>query len=299
MKLSITHETRYQYSTDVEQAHHTAMLTPLATEKQQLLSHAIEIHPRPEARSESLDALQQRRTYFEIASPHRELRVTASSQVITLPLPAAQVGKLDRVALPASEPWQTVAQHMTYGVDKPFDAAREYVQSSPLAPVDALFARYVNDLAQPGMSVFKLASELCQRIHREFVYAPSATDVNTSPLQALQLKRGVCQDFAQVAIACMRSLGLPAKYVSGYLLTQPPPGQPRLIGADASHAWVSAYCPASGWLEFDPTNNCLAGESHVVVAYGRDYSDVPPLRGVIRGGGAHKLHVAVTVMPSP
>jgi transglutaminase-like putative cysteine protease len=297
MLLKITHETHYRYSLDVAQAHHVAMLTPLNLPKQTTFAHSIEIFPTPATRSESLDALGQTRTYFEIASPHRELRVVAQSDVGTLTLPAAQIGKLDRVALPVSELWKDVANAMQYVADQPFDVAREYAQPSVLAPADNVFFEYVRDLATDDMSVFRLASLLCQRIHWEFKYVPAATDVNTQPAQALELKRGVCQDFAQVAIACFRSLGLPAKYVSGYLLTEPPPGQPRLIGADASHAWIAVYSPSYGWLEFDPTNNCLAGESHVVIAYGRDYSDVPPLRGVIRGGGAHELKVAVTVMP--
>jgi transglutaminase-like putative cysteine protease len=297
MRLAITHETRYRYSLDVEQAHHVAMLTPLALPKQIVHSHAIDISPVPAARSESVDAFGQTRTYFEIASPHREFRVTAHSEVETQPLPASWIGKLDRVALPVSEAWSEVANRMRYCVDQPFDPASVYAQASPLVALDSVFLSYVRDLAIDDASVFRIASQLCQRIHTEFTYSSASTDVNTLPQHALELKRGVCQDFAQVAIACLRSLGLAAKYVSGYLLTQPPPGQPRLIGADASHAWVSVYSPNYGWLEFDPTNNCLAGEDHVVVAYGRDYSDVPPLRGVIRGGGAHEMIVAVTVLP--
>lgn len=297
MRLAITHETHYRYSTDVEQAHHIAMLYPLNTSNQELIWASIDISPQPDTRSESFDAYAQRRLYFDFSKPHRELTVVARSEVITEALTRTLQGKLDRVALPVSLVWSDVAAQMRYNANQSFDSAREFVQSSPLAPVAPVFANYVKDLASPDMSVFRLASELCQRIHQQFSYSPNATDVNTSPIRALELKRGVCQDFAQVMIAALRSLGVAARYVSGYLLTQPPPGQPRLIGADASHAWVSVYCPRAGWLEFDPTNNCLAGEGHVVVAYGRDYSDVPPLRGVIRGGGAHALRVSVTVMP--
>jgi transglutaminase-like putative cysteine protease len=298
MHLSITHETHYRYSTDVEQAHHVAMLTPLALPKQGVLSHSIAIEPTPDTRSDSVDAFDQQRTYFEIAAPHRTLSVIAKSEVVTAALPSTQVGKLDRVALPVSEPWKEVAEAMKYRADQSFDAARAYALPSTLAPTDPVFANYAADLATDNASVYRLASELCQRIHREFIYSPAITDVHTPPQHALEIKRGVCQDFAQVMIACLRSLGLAARYVSGYLLTNPPPGQARLIGADASHAWVSVYSPMSGWLEFDPTNNCLAGEGHVVIAYGRDYNDVPPLRGVIRGGGAHELRVAVTVAPT-
>lgn len=298
MNLSITHETHYIYSSDVEQAHHVAMLAPATLAKQRVLSHWLQLEPTPDAKSESRDENGFLRVYFEIAKPHRELRVTATSEVVTMALPSTQRGKLDRIGLPVSEPWQQVAEALRYRADHNFDPAQIYLHASPLAPIDRRFSDYAAKLATPGVPIYKLASELAQCIHREFSYSPNATSVDTSPLTALENKRGVCQDFAQVMIACFRSLGLPAKYVSGYLLTQPPPGQERLIGADASHAWVAVYCPQQGWLEFDPTNNCLADESHVVVAYGRDYNDVPPLRGVIRGGGAHELRVAVTVAPS-
>lgn len=303
MRISILHETRYEYSSDVEQAHHVAMLQPAALSKQQLLSHELRIEPPPEVLRTSTDENGFPRAYFEIAAPHRSLCVTAKSEVVTAPQLTSQAGKLDRVGVPVSESWESVAAAMRYqaataaGGAFSFDAAQSYLHGSPLAPIDSAFLNYVSPLASPSLPVFKLASELAQRIFSDFKYSPHATSVDTSPLEALAAKHGVCQDYAQVMIACFRSLGLPAKYVSGYLLTHPPRGQPRLIGADASHAWVSVYCPKNGWLEFDPTNNCLAGEGHIVVAYGRDYSDVPPLRGVIRGGGAHELRVAVTVMP--
>ena len=199
--------------------------------------------------------------------------------------------------MPDSLPWEAVAEHMQYFAGQDYDAAREFAQPSPLAPIHATFATYASAVSAKSQPIYDLAKALCQRIYTEFNYSPEATDVGTEPLAALKLKEGVCQDFAQVMIAGLRSLGLAARYVSGYLLTQPPPGKPRLIGADASHAWVSVYCPKSGWLDFDPTNNCLSGESHVKLAYGRDYSDVPPLRGIIRGGGSHTLDVAVTVSP--
>ena len=278
-------------------AHHIAHLRPLASASQQLLSHQLTIEPKPESLGYSLDSYGQQRVYFELAMPHAELVVTAHSEVITHALPAELAGKLDRLIMPDSLPWEAVAEHMQYFAGQDYDAAREFAQPSPLAPIHALFATYASAVSTKSQPIYELAKALCQRIHAEFNYSPEATDVGTEPLEALKLKEGVCQDFAQVMIAGLRSLGLAARYVSGYLLTQPPPGKPRLIGADASHAWVSVYCPKSGWLDFDPTNNCLAGESHVKLAYGRDYSDVPPLRGIIRGGGSHTLDVAVTVSP--
>jgi transglutaminase-like putative cysteine protease len=297
MKLSVTHETRYSYASAVEQAHHIAHFAPINTEKQQVLSYSLTVLPVPESSRESLDSYGQPRTYFEISAAHSELVVIAKSEVITHALAPELSGKLERVIAPDSLPWEAVAEHMQYSAEQDYDAAREFAQPSPLAPIHATFANYAAELTTRAMPVYALAKNLCQRIYRDFKYTPEATDVTTPPIEAFEKKHGVCQDFAQVMIACLRSLGLSAKYVSGYLLTEPPPGRPRLIGADASHAWVSVYCPKSGWLEFDPTNNCIAGESHVVVGYGRDYADVPPLRGVIRGGGAHTLEVAVTVAP--
>ena len=297
MRLTVVHETKYEYEHAVEQAHHIAHLRPLASPSQQLLSHELTIEPKPESLGYSLDSYGQQRVYFELAMPHAELVVTSHSEVITHALPPELTGKLERVVVPDSLPWEAVAEHMQYFAGQDYDAAREFAQPSPLAPIHPTFATYASVVSTKSQPIYELAKALCQRIYSEFKYSPEATDVSTEPLEALKLKEGVCQDFAQVMIAGLRSLGLSARYVSGYLLTQPPPGKPRLIGADASHAWVSVYCPKSGWLDFDPTNNCLAGESHVKLAYGRDYSDVPPLRGIIRGGGSHTLDVAVTVSP--
>ena len=297
MKLSVTHETRYDYAYAVEQAHHIAHMRPLSSSTQQLLAHTLRVQPEPAALTPSIDSYGQQRVYFELAVPHAELVVTAESVVITHALPPEMTGKLNRVTVPESLPWEAVAEHMQYRAEQQFDAAREFAQASPLAPIHPTFAKYAAAISGKSQPVYELAKALCQRIHIEFKYSPEATDASTPPIKAFELKKGVCQDFAQIMIAGLRSLGLAARYVSGYLLTEPPPGRPRLIGADASHAWVSVYCPKSGWLDFDPTNNCLAGESHVKLAYGRDYGDVPPLRGVIRGGGDHTLDVAVTVAP--
>jgi transglutaminase-like putative cysteine protease len=163
------------------------------------------------------------------------------------------------------------------------------------------FLAYARPSFTSGRPLLEAAHDLMERIHSDFVYEPEATDVSTPALEALEMRRGVCQDFAHVMLACLRSLGLPARYVSGYLLTEPAPGRPRLVGSDASHAWVSIYLPGmdgSGeWSDLDPTNSRAPGEDYVVLAIGRDYSDVSPIRGVIHGGARHELHVAVTVTP--
>ena len=297
MKLSVIHETRYTYESPVIQAHHVAYLRPLDNEIQRLQTHSLYVSPAPDAVAHSDDRLGQRRTYFELVAPHDEMVVIAHSTLETTELAPELEGVMAELTMPPSMPWEEVVRYMQYEAGQAFDASREYAQPSPLAPAHAQFAEYAQDLLESGLPVYQLAQRLCAKIFKEFHYQPAATDVSTPPLHALDLKKGVCQDFAQVMIATLRSLGLAARYVSGYLLTQPPPGKPRLIGADASHAWASVYCPQAGWLEYDPTNDCIAGHSHVRLAYGRDYSDVAPLRGVIRGGGSHELKVAVTISP--
>ena len=178
-----------------------------------------------------------------------------------------------------------------------YDPAAEFSFASPYVPRHADFVAYAQPSFAPGRPVLEGARDLMRRIHADFEYATQATDVNTPALEALALRKGVCQDLAHVMLGCLRSLGLAARYVSGYLLTEPPAGQPRLVGSDASHAWVRVWCPVNGWIEFDPTNDCLAGSGHVTLAIGRDYGDVTPVRGVIRGGGRHALAVRVSVLP--
>ncbi len=225
--------------------------------------------------------------------------------------------------------WEAVREHYRYRAGAPYDAASEFLFASPHVPRDDAFTAFARPAFAPGTPLLAAAQALMERIHRELRYSPASTQVNTPALQALAQRKGVCQDFAHIMLGCLRSLGLPARYVSGYLLTRPPPGKPRLMGADASHAWVSVYvpCMASGasaapppeagpvaaalhaqaqqaggsWFDFDPTNRrsgwSSPGEDYVTLAVGRDFSDVSPMRGVIQGGGAHELEVGVTVAP--
>jgi transglutaminase-like putative cysteine protease len=171
--------------------------------------------------------------------------------------------------------------------------ARQFVLESPFVNVDPLFSEYARQVFVPGRPLLFAVHELMRRIFTEFVYDPEFTTIATPLLEVFEHRRGVCQDFAHFAIACLRSLGLSARYVSGYLETLPLQGQSQLIGAAASHAWVSVYCPELGWIDFDPTNNLMPADRHIVVAWGRDYSDVTPLKGTIIGGGAHELEVRV------
>lgn len=292
MLLHVLHETAYDYAPMVRTAQHMAHLKPAVTPTQQLLAHRLAIDPQPLQQSESVDAWGNTRTFFSLQFGHESLRVVAESLVETRCPPPAAAG-------PA---WDEVAERMRYHRQAPYDAAAEFAFASPYVPRDAAFAAYAQASFGEGRPLLDAARDLMRRMHGDFEYEPTATDVNTPALEALALRKGVCQDLAHVMLGCLRSLGLAARYVSGYLLTQPPPGQPRLVGSDASHAWVSVYVPRADapgtWVDLDPTNDRLAGEEYVTLATGRDYSDVSPMRGVIDGGANHTLRVAVTVTPA-
>jgi len=290
MYLGITHETRYHYQPAVGTAMHIAHMKPRDTQHQRLLSHQLNILPETEHKQDVLDVFGNTSQYFSLQTVHPELVVTARSVVETDNGPPP--------ALEESQVWESVRAHFRYRAGVAFDPANEFVFPSPYVPWAPEFAAFARPEFQSDKPLFLAVQGLMQKIHREFKYDPKSTEVSTPALEALRQRKGVCQDFAHIMIACCRNLGLPARYVSGYLLTEPPPGQPRLIGNDATHAWVSVYDPQQGlWLDFDPTNNRLLGEDYVTVAWGRDFGDVSPMRGVIHGGANHTLEVAVTVEP--
>lgn len=295
--LSVEHETRYDYDSPVEQAHHLAHLRPLDDGAQRVELFDCSIEPTPAHQRAERDAFGNYRTSFSITAPHEQLRVVARSRIRLVQRP---------IEPGPGMPWEAVRQRLGFGAGAPFEPASEFAFASPYVPLHAELRDYALASFTPERGVAEAATELMQRIHRDFVYEPTATEVSTPTLDAFVQRHGVCQDFAHVMIGCLRSLGLAARYISGYLLTHPAPGQTRLIGADASHAWVSVYCPpvdpgfepvAGPWLELDPTNDRLAQIDHVRLAVGRDYGDVTPLRGVIRGGGAHTILVRVTTTP--
>ena len=292
MLLDVVHETRYEYAPAVRTAKHIAHLRPASSGRQQLVSHALEVDPPPAHRSESVDVWGNVRTFFSLRAEHDELHVTARSLVATTPPPAV-LGDM---------PWEEARERMRYHRGAAYDPAAEFLFASPYVPRHADFIAYALPSFAPGRPLVEAARDLMERIHADFAYETQATDASTPALEALQLRKGVCQDFAHVMLACLRSLGLPGRYVSGYLLTEPPPGQAGLVGSDASHAWASVYVPGDGvrgeWMDLDPTNNRAPGEDYVTLAAGRDYSDVSPIRGVIHGGANHLLHVAVTVTPT-
>ncbi|MDR3454629.1 MAG: transglutaminase family protein [Rhodoferax sp.] len=302
MDLRVIHETLFDYTPPVKTAQHMAYLKPLDTATQKLVSHKLDVRPAPSDLSEMQDVFGNTRSFFSLQVEHDELAVIATSVVST-----------SAVAAPRSTlPWEQVRDRFHYRAGAPYDAAAGFVFASPLVPRYDDFAAYARPSFGPGVPLLAAARDLMTRIHGEFRYEPQSTDVSTPVLEALSQRTGVCQDFAHIMVACLRAMGLPARYVSGYLLTQPPPGQPRLVGSDASHAWASVYLPdllpglpeLSGgplWCDFDPTNDRFGagtpGEDYVTLAIGRDYGDVAPLRGVIHGGADHTLEVRVTVEP--
>jgi transglutaminase-like putative cysteine protease len=228
-------------------------------------------------------------TFFTLREPHGRLTVEASSEL--------EVKALEAPDLSRSPHWETVPQSLEDETSVEVLDAYQFVFNSQRVGASAELAAYARDSFPAGRPVLEAVRDLTRRINQDFRFDTKATEVTTPVETFFEKRRGVCQDFAHMQIACLRSLGLPARYVSGYLRTMPPPGRTRLTGADASHAWCSAWCPGTGWVDFDPTNDCLPSDGHVTLAWGRDYSDVSPIHGVLVGGARHTLHVGVDVIP--
>ncbi len=288
MRFHITHQTDCTYESPVSVGHYAAHLAPRDLPFQECPWQEIIISPKPTERAVRVDSFGNSVTYFEVTGMHQKLSVVSRSLVEMRPLVP-----LDPSATPA---WETVLD--TCGNDR-FDAAsaaQEFVFASPFIQPAVEFAAYASASFTVARPILEGACDLNHRIFKDFTFDPAATDVATLVDKAFSQRRGVCQDFAQIMIACLRSIGLPARYVSGYLETMPPPGMNKLIGADASHAWVSIWCgELAGWVDLDPTNNVLPSSRHITVAWGRDFSDVSPLRGIMHGAGRQKLHVSVDV----
>ena len=296
--LEVAHETAYHYTQPVAQSHHIAHLKPLVDDAQQLLDFSLAVRPEPVAWRDSRDVFGNAVLHFALSSPHRELAVQARSRVRVH-------ARFSRLLPERGVAWEVLRDRLRYVARAPFVGAVEFVQPSPYVPrLDALRA-YARGSFAPGRPLAEAALDLMRRIHADFDYRSSATEVDTPVAQAFQQRAGVCQDFAHVMIGALRMQGLPARYVSGYLLTATAGSGTALVGADASHAWVQVWVPgtpgvpADGWLDLDPTNDLIPGPEHVRVAVGRDFGDVTPLRGVIRGGGRHRLSVGVTTRQWP
>ncbi len=287
MKYAITHKTTYKYSFPVHQSYHVLHLTPAEVPSQRILSHRLTIEPEPGTREDWLDYFGNPITLLAIEKDHDALVVSAESEIAITSWFSGDVN--------ASSAWEAVATRLARNGGGRGDV-QQYVAASRNGRHIRMLADYASDAFPPGCPVLRGAEALMQRIFQDFTFDPSATDISTPVERVFEARRGVCQDFAHLMISALRSLGLPARYVSGYILTHPPEGQMKLQGADASHAWVSVWSPEQGWVDFDPTNNVIPNGEHVTIGYGRDYDDIAPISGVLLGGGEHEVEVGVDVV---
>jgi transglutaminase-like putative cysteine protease len=289
VRYRVTHETAYRYSSSLISSRQIAYLSPRQTSWQQVLSHRLDVQPTPAERAEGIDYFGNSYSRIVIDEPHDALIVRAESEVVIAsyaPQPDADSPPWESALLPAGA-WRP-------GMDLDVE---QYRMASPAVPLlkaarDYASASFVND--RPWVAALL---DLTQRIRKEFEYEPGVTTVTTGVEEVLEHRRGVCQDFAHLMISCLRTYGLPARYVSGYVLNQPKDGEDGMTGADASHAWVASHCPELGWVAFDPTNGKIADTEFVTLGWGREFHDVSPLRGVVRGAATQKLAVAVSVVP--
>lgn len=288
----VRHQTVYAYAGSVAHAHHLLHLTPRETATQLCREHTLEIWPPPALRVQHIDAFGNQATRLELDRAHERFEVTARMKIELLPRPALEAA--------ASLPWEAVRDGLRYRaapLDEDGLEALRYRTQSAFVPVKRVFEQFAADCFGSGVPVLIGAQALMHKIHTEFTYTRGATHIGTTLLEVLENREGVCQDYAHFMIACLRSLGLPARYVSGYLRTGSGDDAPKRVGADASHAWLAVFAPPLGWIELDPTNALLIDQEHVALAWGRDFGDVSPLRGVILGGGAHSLEVGVEMRP--
>ena len=291
MIYRIAHNTGYKYSAPASLSQNELFLAPRNTPSQQVLESRLEIEPKPQYLHQRADYYGNTAHVFMVQHPHNELAIAAMNVV-----------KTTKPVTPKPEltmPWELAVKRLAQHNDLVELDAQQFTFASPLVSLLPSALSYAQPSFGPGTPVLAGAVDLIGRIFTEFTYDKLASNVETTVEQALINKKGVCQDFALVAISCLRSLGLAARYVSGYLETLPPPGKKKLIGSDASHAWVSVFVPDFGWVDLDPTNNLLANETYITVAWGRDYGDVSPVKGVVMGGGTHTLSVSVDVAAQP
>ncbi len=290
MILTVRHSNRFTYLTDVSLARHVLHLTPRATPAQVCHRHTVSVDPAPDVTSRRTDFFGNTTQFLTIQAPHRTLTITAESVVEVTPVTAPDPG--------ATIPWDAVHEAVSSDLSPEGLDAYEMTFDSPYVTAETDLAAYARDSFPADRPVLAAALDLTARIHADFRYDTDATTIDTPVDEVFAARHGVCQDFAHLQVACLRQLGLAARYVSGYLLTLPPEGRERLVGADASHAWVSLWCPGNGWVDLDPTNNKIPGDEYVTLAWGRDYGDVSPVRGVVVGGAEQDLEVAVDVVPA-
>ena len=283
----ITHTTTYEYAGQVSVSHHLLRLALRGGPRQRCFEQELVIQPAPAITSSHSDYFGNTTHFITVERPHQQLVITSRSRVALSPA---------FIPEPTETPaWESVRARCRGDRSAHALEAHEFTYASPLVPIRPEFGDYAEPSFQKDRPVLDAVADLTRRIHGDFTFDPAATTITTPLDEVFNRRRGVCQDFAQFQIGCLRSLGLPARYVSGYLETDPAPGQPKLRGADASHAWVSLFCPGLGWIDVDPTNNCLPSLRHLTIGWGRDYSDVCPVRGVLMGGQNQTLAVAVDV----
>lgn len=291
VRYRVRHETVYSYGGDVAHSHQLLHLTPRNALRQSCHAHSITLLPQPSIRRDDIDAFGNHVTRLEYDLPHDRLEVLAEAGVEVRAAPATEPDQ--------SAEWEAVGGSLAFSgrpmQEELLEACRYRMESSYIR-IKQAFTDYAADCFLPKRPILAAADALMHKIHREFKYAPGSTTIRTSAIEAFEARLGVCQDFAHIMIGCLRSRGLAARYVSGYLRTLPPPGaDAAYVGADASHAWVSVFCPPFGWIDLDPTNDVRVSSDHIIIAWGRDFGDVSPLRGVIVGGGRHRLSVRVSV----
>ena len=308
MKYRITHTTLYHYSQSVGLCQNEAKLQPRNFWRQHCHSNHFDIKPTPMDLRERVDFFGNRVVYFSTQQPHTQLIVTAISEVTIFPrqnnldLFNQMIWEQVRNLLQGtplqgqsqSQQIQTQLQNQDNNLE--ILDARQYILDSPMITITPELSEYAESSFQPNRALVDVVHNLMGRIYKDFTYDPTFTTIATPLSEVLSFRRGVCQDFAHLAIGCLRAYGIAARYISGYVETLPEPGKPRLVGADASHAWFSVYIPGMGWLDFDPTNNTVPLDQHITLAWGRDYADVTPLKGIAFGGGQHTLSVSVDVL---
>ena len=288
MNYRIVHITEYDYSGFVGLCHNEARLKPRNLLNHKCLSSYISIDPPPMDFHERSDFFGNIVSYFSIQQPHEKLTITATSEVSVSP-------ERNIFEVSNTQAWEKVVLRLQGDRSAEIFDALQYTLDSPMAESSAALKLYALESFPAGMPLLRAVENLMQRIFSDFTYDPGFTNIATPLSEVFEHRRGVCQDFAHLAIACLRSLGLAARYVSGYIETLPKEGEEKLVGADASHAWFAVYLPDAGWVDFDPTNNQMPMDRHITVAWGRDFNDVTPLKGVAFGGGQHKLNVSVDV----
>jgi len=289
VNYTVSHRTTYRYASDVAYSRLVAHLAPRATRRQRPLAFGVTVAPEPVTSFARFDFFGNTTNWFTIDEPHGVLDICAESRVAVDPIPVFTPDESHR--------WENVRTAFEVPADAATLEALQYTFDTPLTATNEDVIAYARRSFQRGRPLLACVLDLNARIYSDFTFDKKATDTSTTVKRAFELRAGVCQDFAHVGLAAVRTMGLAARYVSGYLLTHPPPGRERLIGADASHAWFSVWIPPYGWIDFDPTNDVLPSSEHITVAWGRDYADVAPIHGIITGGSEHEVDVAVDVMP--